>query len=261
MKEQAQLTCTPIGVVRSPLKERSQAARQSMNATHVSGTIELFSGSGFEHALEDIDEWSHLWVLFWFHLNDTWRPKVTPPRSDEKRGVFATRSPYRPNPIGLSVVELQRREGLVMHVAALDILDGSPVLDLKPYVAYTDALHETKNGWLERGRDPVQAYVVEVEPLALRQLDFLGEAGRALRDALERTLSSGPGPQPYRRIRSDGDGYVIAIKDWRARFVVAGQRAIVIGLSSGYRARQLAEDGDRSLDVHRRFCAQFPTSR
>lgn len=229
-----------------------------MNAVHVSGTIELFARSGFEHALEDIDEWSHLWVLFWFHLNDTWRPKVRPPRSDERRGVFATRSPHRPNPIGLSVVELRCREGLVLHVAALDILDGTPILDLKPYVAYTDALSETKNGWLEPGRDPVEPYSVELEPLAREQLEFLGDLGRVLHAALERTLSSGPGPQPYRRIRSDASGYVIAVKDWRARFLVEGRRIVVVSLATGYRARQLAEDGDSSLDAHRRFCAAFP---
>src|SRR5262245_42053141 len=134
------LTLTPIGVVHSPFVERRQAPRQSAAARAVRGTIELFPGKGFEHELSDIESWSHVWVIFWFHLNEGWKPKVLPPRSRRRRGVFATRSPHRPNPIGLSVVKLEAVSGLTLEVSALDILDGTPVLDLKPYIPYADAI-------------------------------------------------------------------------------------------------------------------------
>src|SRR5215510_10989946 len=117
------LTLQPIGVVHSPFVERRQAPRQSAAAQDVRGTIELLPGHGFEHALADIERWSHLWVIFWFHLNEGWKPKVLPPRSQRRRGLFATRSPHRPNPLGLSVVKLERVLGLTLEVSALDILD------------------------------------------------------------------------------------------------------------------------------------------
>src|SRR4029453_6688659 len=108
------------GVVRSPFVERRQAPRQSAAAREVRGTIELFPGLGFEHALADIERWSHLWVIFWFHLNEGWKPKVLPPRSQRRRGLFATRSPHRPNPLGLSAVKLEGVSGLTLEVSALD---------------------------------------------------------------------------------------------------------------------------------------------
>ena len=80
-------------------------------------------------------------MLFWFDRNEGWRPKVLPPRSRSgRKGVFATRSPHRPNPLGLSAVRLERVDGLTLHVSDVDMLDGTPVLDIKPYVAYTDAI-------------------------------------------------------------------------------------------------------------------------
>src|SRR5882757_9696227 len=167
------LALRPIGVVHSPFKERVDAPRQPSAARGVEGTIELFSGRNFEQALEDIQGFNFIWVVFWFHLNTTWKPKVSPPRSGLRRGVFATRSPYRPNPIGLSVVELLKVDGLTLSVQSLDILDGTPVLDLKPYIPYSDSLPEASNGWLDAPSDPQPEYAVEFSPLATEQLAFL----------------------------------------------------------------------------------------
>ena len=76
-----------------------------------------------------------IWVLFWFHLNEGWRPKVQPPRSTTgRKGLFSTRSPHRPNPLGLSALRLERVEGLTVHVRGADLVDGTPVLDIKPYM-------------------------------------------------------------------------------------------------------------------------------
>src|SRR5271167_4134636 len=102
----ASITFEPIGVVHTPFKEKVSAPRQSIAAENVEGTIELFPGRSLEHALEDIGSWERLWVVFVFHRAEGWRPKVLPPRSTKRRGVLATRSPHRPNPIGLSAVRL-----------------------------------------------------------------------------------------------------------------------------------------------------------
>lgn len=252
-----ELRVEPIGVVHSPFRERREAPRQPAAARDVRGTIELFPGRGFEYALEDLGSFSHLWVIFWFHLNQGWRPKVLPPRSKTRRGLFATRAPYRPNPIGLSAVKLERVEGLRIEVSGLDILDQSPVLDIKPYIAYTDSVSEATGGWLEE-RDPIEPYRVKFSELVAEELKFLEERyGISLREAIVRVLELGPEQHPYRRIRKHGDAMVLAVKDWRARFRVDGRLVSVLELSTGYKPKQLALDEDPALDPHRAFVERF----
>jgi tRNA-Thr(GGU) m(6)t(6)A37 methyltransferase TsaA len=267
------IVLSPIGVVRSPFVEKMQAPRQPYAARGVTGTIELARGHGFEHAVMDLTEWDHLWVLFVFHLNEGWRPKVLPPRSKEKRGVFATRSPHRPNPIGLSVVRLCSVEGLVLHVSDLDIVDGSPVLDVKPYVPYADAVPTAKTGWLEplagdgarpaeEATDPEPGFEVRFDERAREQAAWLErEHGVLLGDPVAKALSLGPEPHPYRRIRREADGTSrIAYKSWRARFVVEGRVVRVLEIASGYRPRELASPrhGEpEEVSIHRAFAARF----
>src|SRR5215831_14742280 len=143
------LQLTPIGIVHSPWTAKHSAPRQPSEARGVAGQIELVAGGGYEYGLEDLGSWSHIWVLFWFHLNPTWRAKVLPPRSSKKRGVFATRSPHRPNPIGMSVVRLVRIEGPRLHVDGVDMIDGTPVVDIKPYIPYCDSIPDAGHGWLD----------------------------------------------------------------------------------------------------------------
>ncbi|HET7542870.1 MAG TPA: tRNA (N6-threonylcarbamoyladenosine(37)-N6)-methyltransferase TrmO [Polyangiaceae bacterium] len=248
----------PIGVVRSPFKERVDAPRQPILARGVEGTIELFGGRNLDQALEDIQGFDHIWVLFWFHLNKTWKPKVSPPRSGLRRGVFATRSPYRPNPIGMSVVQLCKVEGLTLSVKNLDILDGSPVLDLKPYIAYTDSVPDAASGWLEAPSDPQPDYAVEFAPLAREQLNYLAEAfALELSERFVTALRPGPEPQAFRRIRKEGAGYVIAVKDWRARFVAFERTITVLEFRTGHRPQVLATTDDPALDAHRGFVTRF----
>lgn len=248
-----QLTLTPIGVVHSPFTRRREAPRQSALCTDVHGTIELYPGHHFGEALIDIDTWSHIWVLFWFHVNPNWRPMVQPPRGMKRRGVFATRSPHRPNPLGLSLVKLEKRKGLVLEVSALDILDGTPVLDLKPYVPYTDCVPEANGGWPELADSPT--FHVAFTPTAQAQLEFLGSLGKELEHELKRVLAAGPKQPQYRRIRRLEDGFLIAIRDWRISFRATHDEVTVTHLTSGYSPQHLAEDPSSELDVHREFSA------
>jgi tRNA (adenine37-N6)-methyltransferase len=255
------LTVTPIGVIRTPFKERVSAPRQSVLARDEPGTLLLDPGGDFEHALEDLGEWEYLWVLYWFHQNHGWRPKVLPPRSRKRRGVFSTRSPHRPNPIGLSVVRLERVEGLAVHVRGVDMLDGTPLLDLKPYLAYADALPGARGGWLgEDGAklDPGPSFEVVWASRATDQAAWLrAEHGVDLVTPVEKTLRAGPRPHPYRRIRVHGDGMQLAVKDWRVEFRVTGQRVLVESIRTGYRPSQLAEGVNPALDPHRGFVSKF----
>jgi len=223
------VTFTPIGVARTPFLDRMSAPRQPYAARGVKGTIELFPGRDFEHALEDLAGWDLLWVIFWFHLNEGWRPKVLPPRSaGERRGVFSTRSPHRPNPIGLSVVKLIEVSGLVLHVSDVDLLDGTPVLDIKPYVPYADAFPDARTGWLEplpeqqaprssreaKPRDPVPGFKVVWSELAAAQAAWLREThGVDLAPPVNTILELGPQPHPYRRIKKQREGFLLAVKD------------------------------------------------
>jgi tRNA-Thr(GGU) m(6)t(6)A37 methyltransferase TsaA len=253
-----ELVLRPIGFARTPFSDRASAPRQPAVAQGVRGTIELLPSSKFEHALEDLDSWDHIWIIFWFHLNEGWRPKVLPPRSKKRRGVFATRSPYRPNPIGLSVVELEAVEGLTLKIRNVDLLDGTPVLDIKPYVPFADAIASAKTGWLD-ARDPGPKFDVDWGPLASEQARWLQETHEIeLVERVTRTLSIGPEPHPYRRIRRQKVGYRLAVKEWRVEFRVDGRSVTVDAIATGYRARDLeASSGGPELAVHRAFVARF----
>jgi tRNA-Thr(GGU) m(6)t(6)A37 methyltransferase TsaA len=253
--------------VHSPFTERVEAPRQARLARGVEGRVELYAGHGYEDALLDLEQWDHVWLLFWFHHNVEFRPKVQPPRSAKKRGVLATRAPYRPNPIGLSAVRLLRVEGLNLFIAELDLLDGTPVLDIKPYVPYADALPHANHGWLdvdeaERGArpaDPRASYEVRYQPLAAEQLAYLAEThGIALRARIESALALGPSPHAYRRIRKHGDGYRLAVKDFRVCFSAEGKLITVHELKSGYRPAALFGTGGDVPEPHRAFVTKYP---
>jgi tRNA (adenine37-N6)-methyltransferase len=264
------LTLDPIGFVRSPLATKVEAARQPRAALDSSALIELLPGHNFEHALEDLASWELIWVIFWFHLNPGWRPKVLPPRSTTgRKGVFATRSPHRPNPIGMSVVRLERIEGLTLHIHDCDMLAGTPVLDLKPYIAYTDAHPGAGSGWLEeharseahgQPADPIRDYRVDFESLAAEQALWIEtRTGLAIRERIQATLALGPEPHPYRRIRRLDTGMQLSVKEWRIRFTVVERDIRVIEIHSGFRAVQLAApDPDDSLQAHREFLVLWP---
>jgi tRNA-Thr(GGU) m(6)t(6)A37 methyltransferase TsaA len=257
----SRLVLEPIGFLRSPHATKVQAARQPSVAAGTQARIELLPGRNFEHALEDLASWELIWVIFWFHQNPGWRPKVLPPRSTTgRKGVFATRSPHRPNPIGMSVVRLERVEGLILHIRDADMLDGTPVLDLKPYVAYTDAHPDAGNGWLQPS-DPVRAYAVRFDALAADQAMWIEtHTGLAIGERIRATLELGPEPHPYRRIRQVDDFMQLAVKEWRVRFIVTGRDVRVIGIDSGFRTSQLAGT-DESLRAHRDFLQRWPRDR
>lgn len=266
-----ELKLRPIGIVHSALRSKAEAARQPAAATGATARIELYPGQHFEHALEDLEGWERIWVLFWFHLNDSWRPKVLPPRSASgRKGVFATRSPHRPNPVGLSAVRLERVEGLILHIRDVDMVDGTPVLDIKPYVPYTDAHPDSATGWLHdealsvagaTPADPITAWTVHFEPLAAEQAAWVeARTGFALRARIAGALMLGPQPHAYRRIRRDGADYRLKVKEWRVQFTLDRRDIRVLAICSGYRPAEIARSAgarEDPLAVHRDFRATW----
>lgn len=144
----------PIGILRSPYLRRIEAPHQG---TVVEGTpsgelalatLELAAWLDAS-VLKDLDGFDRLWLIFVFHRSDGWRCTVKPPRGGPKRGILATRSPHRPNSLGLSAVELLKVDGRTLHLRGVDLLDGTPVLDIKPYVPYADAFPDARAGWID----------------------------------------------------------------------------------------------------------------
>jgi tRNA-Thr(GGU) m(6)t(6)A37 methyltransferase TsaA len=137
----------PIGVIRSPFKEPEGTPIQPAGARGVAGTVEVFPE--YVEGLKDIDGFSHIILLYHFHLSKGASLTVQPFMDDCEHGIFAIRGPTRPNPIGFSVVRLLRVESGILHVQDVDIVDGTPLLDIKPYVPQFDTLEVERIGWLE----------------------------------------------------------------------------------------------------------------
>ncbi|MBD3257127.1 tRNA (N6-threonylcarbamoyladenosine(37)-N6)-methyltransferase TrmO [candidate division GN15 bacterium] len=138
----------PIGVIHTPYTELRGMPIQPSGAAGVAGTIEVFDD--YIEGLADLDGFSHITLLYHLHKSSGFNLKVVPYLDTVERGLFATRAPRRPNPIGLSVVELERIDHNVLHIVNVDMLDGTPLLDIKPYVPDFDSRVTIRTGWLEK---------------------------------------------------------------------------------------------------------------
>jgi tRNA-Thr(GGU) m(6)t(6)A37 methyltransferase TsaA len=138
----------PIGVIHSPFVHRQGMPIQAALAHGVSGTVELLPQ--YVDGLKDLQGFSHIILLYHFHLSEGYRLQVRPFLDEELHGLFAVRAPCRPNAIGISVVRLERIEGTKLTVSDLDIVDGTPLLDIKPYVPQFDDRADARIGWLEQ---------------------------------------------------------------------------------------------------------------
>jgi len=138
----------PIGVIHSPFKEPKGIPIQPAGAQGIDGTVELFPE--YTEGLKDVEGFSHLILIYHFHLSKESPLKVKPYMDNKVHGVFAMRGPSRPNSIGISIVHLVRVEGNILHIQDIDIVDGTPLLDIKPYVPEFDIREVEKTGWLEK---------------------------------------------------------------------------------------------------------------
>ena len=146
MKEPQSLELKPIGIIHSPYKKAGKAPYQGHKSEEIS-QIEVFKE--FEEGLQDIGGFSHIIVIYWLHKSQGYHLLVKTPWDDIPHGLFATRSPHRPCPLGLTAVELVAREKNILKAKGLDAIDGSPLLDIKPYILEVDERSVVKSGWLE----------------------------------------------------------------------------------------------------------------
>ncbi|MFZ6031178.1 MAG: tRNA (N6-threonylcarbamoyladenosine(37)-N6)-methyltransferase TrmO [Chloroflexota bacterium] len=141
-----EFTLAPIGVIRSPFTDKKQTPIQPTRS-QASGRVEVLPE--FAGGLQDVEGFSHIILLYLFHQSVGYNLQVQPFLDDRPRGLFATRYPYRPNRIGLSVVTLRARRDNILDIEGVDVLDGTPLLDIKPYVPEFDVRTETRTGWYE----------------------------------------------------------------------------------------------------------------
>lgn len=192
---------TAIGTVQSPFKDKFGIPRQPGLVSQAKGLIKIHDDPDLKTALRSLEEFSHVWIVFVFHEHGgrNWKPSIRPPRlgGARKVGVLASRSPHRPNPIGLSAVllekiDLEAEGGPEIHVAGIDLLDGTPVLDIKPYIPYADAIPDANAGWASEAiiRTPVK-FSEEAEAEILKR-DPVGE--KNLRALIIEVLELDPRP-------------------------------------------------------------------
>lgn len=258
----------PIGFFRSDKENNYDVPRQSgLNETSSENLdyIELLKGQQFEQALQDLSDFSHLWIIFEFHKNQNWHPKVLPPRGGEsKKGVFATRSPHRPNPIGISCVEIIKIEGLKVFVSASDLLNETPILDIKPYIPEYDSFPLAQSGWLEKLKD--QKHELNYATRAKEQMHFLQSHGLlGLEPFIKRSLEYDPLNKDKKRLlipdqlgdQSAGTQATLCYRTWRISFQVnSNNKCIEIyDIFSGYSSLDLQQQTDPYEDkqLHREY--------
>ena len=227
-------TFEPIGYIRSPFKQKFGIPRQPGLVSEIKASLELISPYSDPEAVVELDGYSHIWLQFVFHkaMREKWQPRVRPPRLGGNRsvGVFASRAPFRPNPIGLSVVKLERvitdTDSVVLELAGTDLLDGTPVLDIKPYIPYVESIPDAVAGFAP---SPPQARLaVRFSQQAESQL-AAREGGGELRQLIIKVLELDPRPA-----YSEEDGRIYAFKlyDFDLRWQIDGDEIVVLELAT-----------------------------
>jgi tRNA-Thr(GGU) m(6)t(6)A37 methyltransferase TsaA len=215
----------------------------------------------YEQALRDLDGFERIWLLFVFHHNSKWRPTTQPPGCPHRVGLFASRSPYRPNPIGLSCVRLVGIDGLRVTIAQHDLLDRTPILDIKPYLPYADAFPGARAGWTETLDRP--RFSLAISPHARMQLDLLASLGTDLMPSIYTQLAHDPIDTRGKRIEivsSGGDVIrcILSVRTWRVHYDCSPKDSTVSvnAITSGYPVSDLdpsSPDPYGDKELHRQF--------
>lgn len=224
----------PVGIVHSPYKEKFAVPRQPGLAQSLEAELELIPPFNQVDFVRGLEEFSHVWLTFVFHhnLGRNWHPTVRPPRLGGNRrvGVFASRSPFRPNPLGLSAVELAEirydRTGPVLVLRGTDLVDGTPILDIKPYLPYSDAIEGATGAFAEARPEPIE---VRFSEQAEADLGSLQADYPHLRQAVCEILALDP--RPAYRGAEDERSYGVRLFDLDLKWEMDGETARVLTIS------------------------------
>lgn len=235
----------PIGYIQSCFSEKFGVARQSMMISEARGVLKFNPDPAYHDSLRHLQEFSHLWIIFVFHKNIAkgWKPLINPPRLEAPKqvGVFASRSPHRPNPIGMSVVKITEIDfsapgGIELHLSGLDILDGTPVLDIKPYLSFADSFSDATPGWADQS---IRKYPVKFSPASLISIQKAGTRHHPdLQALLQQMLELDPRPTSQRRRSSieadESEGLVFAFRifDFDVKWQIHHKGILVMALEN-----------------------------
>lgn len=247
------LSLQPIGYVRTGKEVKFKALHQPLETAPEQHILEIVPGHNYEDGLRDLAGFSRIWLVWWFHKNSTWRPMVLPPRGPAiRRGVFATRSPHRPNALGVSPVQLLAVEKCRLILGPCDLMDGTPVFDIKPYIPAYDSFPDEKSGWIagvDAALTSPPTYQISYMPEAEAQAAWLETTWQIdFRPRLEELLGRDPSPHRTRRIKRLADGTcTIGCGAWRARFEVSGHLVKVTLMEPGFPLRFLHREGNELI--------------
>jgi tRNA-Thr(GGU) m(6)t(6)A37 methyltransferase TsaA len=247
----------PIGFIECEQKYPNELPRQPGQVTNVA-TIKLNLDHNLDQCLQDLHLFSHIWVVFDFHKNTHWKSLVETPREQKKHGVFATRSPYRPNSIGISCVELVAINSNQITIKNHDLLNHTPVLDIKPYIPYSDCITTANSGWLKQE----DKYKLNMTPLIKTQLEWLQSEGIHLENVIQSQLMFQPTNKKKKRITENGSFYFLHHRTWKIQFEIVDKSIMLHEIFSNYSKHELENHKDRYCDkaIHRKFNSKFEIS-
>ncbi|WP_075988826.1 tRNA (N6-threonylcarbamoyladenosine(37)-N6)-methyltransferase TrmO [Vibrio fluvialis] len=226
-------TIEPIAVIESPYKEKFAVPRQPRLVPSATARVKLLGESNCPEAVRGIEQFSHLWLLFLFdqNLQAGWKPTVRPPRlgGNERIGVLASRSTFRPNGIGMSAVELRgvskQSDQIYLDLGSVDLVDGTPIIDIKPYIPYSDSIADALGGYAEA--EPEQAEVA-FSAAALETLQRLPN-GQVQQAVIGEVLAQDPRPA-YKKNKPDMKEYAVNLYDLNVKFMVNGNLVTVTAI-------------------------------
>lgn len=227
------LELEPVGIIHSCFKEKFGTPRQAFLASEATARLEILPPYNRPEAFEGLEEFSHLWLVFHFHQNkhQRWQPMVRPPRlgGKKKQGVFATRSPYRPNPIGISAVELISidfsTKGIFLNLKGVDLIHGTPVFDIKPYIVYADSFPDAESGFASS--IPDETLSVCFSGSAEQTLQQLHpDDYESVKSLITQILCQDPRP-PYLDGREERKNFGMHLIDFDLKWEIQGKSAVV----------------------------------
>lgn len=223
------LNVKPIGIVHSCFKEKFGTPRQPQLIKSARAQIEILPPYNTAEAFEGLETFSHIWVLFCFHKNlrQSWNPRVRPPRlgGNQRIGVFASRSSFRPNNIGMSAVKLEQIEvtnkQIVLHISGQDFIDQTPIIDIKPYIGYADSIPDAECGFAQNA--PPSSLEVVFSPSANT---FIEDQSAELKLLIEELLAQDPRPA-YHEDHAGERIYGIKVENFNVKFTVKDKQALI----------------------------------
>ena len=218
----------PLGFIKTPFKQKFAIPRQPRLVPQAIGELTLIAPFDNPDLFRDLEQFSHVWLLFMFHenLEKGWTPTIRPPRlgGNQRTGVLATRSTFRPNGIGMSAVQLLEVNGKTIKVGGIDLLDGTPIVDIKPYIPYSDIIEDANGGFAQNAPENNMEVIFSHE--ALKQCEqFVSQNPNKypqLKALIENLLKQDPRPA-YRQHKTNIQEYGVAIYDLEVNWQVEGQ--------------------------------------